>query len=130
MIKLNYTILYVNDVTKTITFYEQAFGLPRKFITPENDYGELLTGETTLAFVALGLAKTNLSGGFKASNTNEKPFGFNISFSSDDVPSTVAQALQAGAVQLEEIKVKPWGQTVAYLKDPDGFLIEICSPMG
>lgn len=27
-------------------------------------------------------------------------------------------------------KFKPHGQTVAYVRDPDGFLIEICTPMG
>ena len=49
MVKLGYTILYVSDVTKSVEFYESAFGFSRKFITPENDYAELLTGETTIS---------------------------------------------------------------------------------
>jgi lactoylglutathione lyase len=49
MIKFAYTILYVKDVDKTINFYEKAFGFARKFITPDNSYGELLVGETTLS---------------------------------------------------------------------------------
>jgi lactoylglutathione lyase len=60
MVKLGYTILYVSDVTKSIEFYEKAFGFERKFITPENDYGELLTGETTISFVSKELANSNL----------------------------------------------------------------------
>jgi hypothetical protein len=24
----------------------------------------------------------------------------------------------------------PWGQTVAYVADLDGFLVELCTPMG
>lgn len=42
MIKFAYTILYVKDVTKAAEFYENTFGFTRKFVTPENDYGELL----------------------------------------------------------------------------------------
>jgi lactoylglutathione lyase len=38
--------------------------------------------------------------------------------------------MQAGAIIAEEPKQKPWGQTVAYLRDIDGFLIEICTPIG
>lgn len=39
MIKFAYTILYVKDAEKTITFYEKAFGFARKFVTPDNSYG-------------------------------------------------------------------------------------------
>ena len=42
MIKFAYTILYVQEVTKAIEFYEKAFDFTRKFISPDNDYGELL----------------------------------------------------------------------------------------
>ena len=42
------TILYVEDVNRTITFYEQALGFERKLITPEGDYGEIKSGETTI----------------------------------------------------------------------------------
>ncbi|WP_083994044.1 hypothetical protein [Gelidibacter algens] len=31
---------------------------------------------------------------------------------------------------IEEPKQKPWGQIVAYIRDLDGFLIEICTSMG
>jgi lactoylglutathione lyase len=64
MIKFAYTILYVQDVTQSVEFYEKAFGLVRKFVTPDNDYGELLVGETTLSFASTLLAKSNLSNGF------------------------------------------------------------------
>ena len=50
MIKFSYTILYVKDVEKTILFYEKAFGFSRKFVSPDNSYGELLVGDTTLSF--------------------------------------------------------------------------------
>lgn len=130
MIKFAYTILYVQDVTKSVAFYEQAFGFSRKFVTPENDYGELLVGETTLSFASITLAKSNLSDGFIESKLTDKPFGIEIGFATENVAETVAKAVDAGATIVENPKTKPWGQTVAYVRDLDGFLIEICTPMG
>ena len=129
MIKFAYTILYVQDVTKAVEFYENAFDLIRKFVTPENDYGELAVGETTLAFASTTLAKSNLTDGFMESSLTHKPFGIEIGFTTDNVEKIVSNALNAGATIVENPKTKPWGQIVAYLRDIDGFLIEICTPM-
>jgi uncharacterized glyoxalase superfamily protein PhnB len=129
MIKFAYTILYVNDVTKSIEFYEKAFGFSRKFVTPENDYGELAVGETTLSFASISLAQSNLTNGFLESSLTEKPFGIEIGFTTENVEDVVAAAVQAGATIAENPKTKPWGQVVAYIRDIDGFLVEICTPM-
>ena len=63
--KLGYTIFYVENVEKTICFYEKAFSLNRKFVTLENDYGELDTGQTCLAFVSLEFGQTNFRNALK-----------------------------------------------------------------
>ena len=129
MVKFAYTILYVQDVEKSVSFYEQAFGFQRKFVTPDNQYGELAAGETTLSFAAVHLAQTNLSAGFIESSPKNKPFGMEIGFTTNDVQQVLDHAVHAGAVEVEKPKTKPWGQVVAYMKDPDGFLIEICTPV-
>ena len=125
MIKFAYTILYVEDVVKKINFYEQAFGFSKKFITPDNSYGEVISGETTLSFASKTLALSNLKDGFIESNLNEKPFGIEIGFTTDDVQATIKKAIEAGAKLYAEPKEKPWGQVVSYVRDLDGFLIEI-----
>lgn len=130
MINFTYTILYVKNVVKAIEFYEKAFGFQRKFIAPENDYAELNTGSTILAFAATSLAEKNLSEGFVESTPSGKPFGIEIGFTTTDVEKVFDASIQAGAIPVEQAKTKPWGQTVAYVKDLDGFLIEICTPMG
>lgn len=129
MIKFAYTILYVADVSKTVAFYTNAFGFTQQFISPGNEYAELTTGSTTLSFAATTLAKTNLPDGFIHSNIADKPFGIEIGFTTDDVKQVFTKAVKAGATPVQEAKTKPWGQTVAYVRDPDGFLIEICTPM-
>ncbi|TDQ08218.1 VOC family protein [Pedobacter metabolipauper] len=129
MVKFKYTILYVQDVTASILFYEKAFGFQRKFITPDNSYGELLTGDTVLSFASVELAKSNLSDGFMESAPNGKPFGIEIGFTTENVEQVFNTAVQEGGIPVEQMKVKPWGQEVAYIKDLNGFLIEICSEM-
>lgn len=130
MIQFAYTILYVNDVTESIRFYEQAFGFQRKFITPENDYGELVTGATSLAFAAVALGKDNLGeDSFQVVDPANKPFGIELAFSTDDVAAAVAAAVKCGGTLSVAPKVKPWGQTVAYIRDINGFLVEICTPV-
>jgi lactoylglutathione lyase len=60
---------------------------------------------------------------------SEKPFGVEFAFVTDEIESTFAQAVSHGATVLEEIAIKPWGQKVGYLRDPNGFLLEICTPI-
>ncbi|MEQ1553814.1 MAG: VOC family protein [Ferruginibacter sp.] len=129
MVKLGYTILYVSDVTKSVEFYESAFGFIRKFITPENDYGELLTGETTISFVSKQLAHSNLKNGFIESSQTEKPFGIELALVTDNVQDTIEKSIKLGALIVEQPIQKPWGQIVGYIRDIDGFLLEICTPM-
>jgi len=127
--KYAYTILYVEDVEKTMSFYENAFGFQNKFITPEHDYGELLSGETTIAFASHSLGNSNLKKGFKQLSTHEKPNGIEMTFTTENIEIDFKNALAAGAVEYESITQKPWGQKVGYLRDINGFLIEICTPI-
>ena len=129
MVKFGYTIMYVNDVVKSVEFYESSFGFKRKFLPPENDYAELETGGTTLAFVSKELANTNLKNGFLDSSIINKPFGMEIALTTEDVEATIKASVKNGAVLVVETTIKPWGQAVAYIRDIDGFLIEICTPI-
>jgi|SRR5687767_9710244 lactoylglutathione lyase len=130
MIQFAYTILYVKDIHASLAFYEKAFGFKQKFIAPDDDYGELDTGKTVLSFANLKLAKTNLPDGFIESKNSNQPFAIEIAFATDNVQETFNRAVQQGAVPVAEPVEKPWGQTVSYVRDIDGFLIEICSPIG
>ncbi|MFZ4929892.1 VOC family protein [Chryseobacterium sp. Mn2064] len=127
MIKFKYVILYVEDVEKSMNFYKNTFNTEIKFITPEKDYGELITGETTLSFASISLASSNIKEGFLASKESAKPFGIELGFVTDDVKALVEKSIENGAVLYEDITVKPWGQTTAYIKDLDQYLVEICT---
>lgn len=128
--KFAYTIIYVKNVPSTIAFYEKAFGFTRKFITPEEDYGELLTGETTISFASESLANSNFKNGFELIGNTPRPMGIELAFTSEDIDADFQKAVEAGAVIYEDILEKPWGQKVGYLRDINGLLIEVCTPMG
>ena len=47
----------------------------------------------------------------------------------DDVPAATARAVAAGARLVSEPQQMPWGQTIAYVGDLNGFLVELCTPV-
>jgi lactoylglutathione lyase len=127
--RFGYAIAYVREVERSVAFYERAFGLKRRFVDESGQYAEMQTGETTLAFASNELGQSNLPGGLRENDPSEPPVGVEIAFVAEDVGAAFRCALEAGATKVAEPKTKPWGQTVAYVRDPDGVLVEIGSEM-
>lgn len=119
-----YTILYVSDVERSLVFYERAFGLERLFLHESGDYGELSTGSTKLAFSSRALMK---SLGKSPGQADAACPVFEIAFETGDVAQAVMNATKAGAVLVQDARKEAWDQTTAYVSDPDGYLIELCS---
>lgn len=128
--RFGYTIIYVPDVERAVAFYEQAFGLERRFVHESGSYGELETGGTALAFASHEQAGSNLPGGFTAIEPSAPPVGIEVGLVTDDVGAAYERAVAAGATPLTPPYLKPWGQTVSYVRDLNGVLVEICSPVG
>ncbi|RZJ15022.1 MAG: VOC family protein [Acidovorax sp.] len=124
--QFGYTILYVEDVPKTIAFYEAAFGLVRRFVHEAGDYGELETGATALAFSSLRLM-TEL--GKNPQRATAQAPSFEIAFTTADVAASVQRAVAAGARLVHAPEQMPWGQTVAYVADINDALVELCTPV-
>lgn len=123
---LRYVILYVPDVPAAIDFYANAFGLEPGFLHDSGTYGELVTGETRLAFSAISLMQS--IGKDVATEPPEHP-SFEIAFETDDVAAALARALAAGATPVQDVMRMEWGQTIAYVRAPEGTLVEICTPV-
>jgi lactoylglutathione lyase len=124
--QLRYIILYVADVPAAMAFYEAAFGLTRLFLHEGGDYGEMATGATRLAFSAHGLMRQ--LGKTPGEARPEAPV-FELAFETEDVAGSYARALAAGARPMTPPQDQPWGQTISYVSDPNGYLVEICSPV-
>ena len=126
--KLGYTIIYVADVLATVAFYEKAFGLARRFVHESNLYAEMETGSTALAFAGEAMAEMN-GVSIRPNRPGDVAAGIEIALVTDDPAAAYKNAVAAGAVAVKPPALKPWGQTVAYVRDVNGCLIEICSPV-
>ncbi len=125
--KLGYVIIYVQDVAKTIEFYERAFGLKVRFVHESGAYAEMETGQTALAFASEVMIQG--SHPFRPNRIAEEPPGVEICLVAEDVKGQFERALKAGAISVTKPEQKPWGQVVSYVRDNNGCLVEICSPM-
>lgn len=124
--RLGYCVLYVADVIATLEFYERAFGLRRRMVEPPL-YAEMETGDTVLAFTERRYAN-ELVGALSSPRLEDPPVSIEVALVTDDVEGLYARALNVGAGNVRAPEIKPWGATVAYVRDMDGYLISICTP--
>ena len=121
----NYLTLYVRDVPAAMAFYARAFGLTQTFITDARNFA---TTDSWLSFAAIdagnGLLETELSLPDPAAGAQAVEFGFEC----DDVDGAYRRAIEAGATSFQTPTLRPWGQKVAYVRDPDGHLVGVCTP--
>jgi uncharacterized glyoxalase superfamily protein PhnB len=125
--RLGYVIIYVKDIPETVAFYEKAFGLKNRFIHESGAYAEMETGSTALAFVDEKFVKESLF--FRPNRHSEEAGGIEISLVTEHVGQQFDKAIKAGAISVVKPTQKPWGQIVSYVRDNNGCLIEICSPI-
>lgn len=120
---MKYVILYINDLEKSIHFYKDILGLPVKM--QQGTYVEFDTGVTTLSVNSRQSIKEDI--GLDVPESSFSTQTFEIGFVVEDVPATIEKLRTQGVPVIKEPVTKPWGQTVAYVADPDGHYIEICT---
>jgi catechol 2,3-dioxygenase-like lactoylglutathione lyase family enzyme len=126
---LSHMIFYVADLKESLSFFKNVFNLETKFIDESGAYAELMTGTTILAFVSEAFAVMNFPNGFQKNSNEQPPCGCEIVFTSINIKELYQKALLFGAKDISAPTQKPWGQMVAYVRDPNGILIEIASPI-
>jgi predicted enzyme related to lactoylglutathione lyase len=125
-LRLGWVIVYVDDPAAASAFYEEAFGLRGEFAV--GTYAQMDTGATRLAFAAYTLGDGNFPGGVQRPG-EATPANVEIALVADDVEAAYERALAAGCTSLAPPTDKPQGQRVAYVRDPFGTLVELCTPL-
>ena len=123
--KFSHVTLLVSDVPQAIAFYEKAFGFKKRFIHESELFAEMESEGAALHFAASQAVKANLPAGFRENNLSDLPAGIEICLVTDNVTAAFSKAVEAGATPYAEPKVMFWGQTIAYVRDLDGILIEV-----
>ncbi len=111
--QIDYTMVVVSDMARSIEFYRDKLGIPLKFESPE--WTEFLTGTTTLALHGGGIPRTAYSAADKEAGTCS--IGFNV----DDVDKTY-EALKARGINFVMPPTQREGEGIklAVCIDPDG----------
>ena len=120
--KLGWVIVYVPDVEAAIAFYERA-SASSAASSPRTDFGELDTGETKLGVRGGAAGRGQLRRGRPRARAPTRPFNVELALVFDDVERRLrARRSRTVPRRSTEPKHKPWGQVVAYVRDPFGTL--------
>lgn len=122
--RLGYVIIYVENVPATVAFYQKAFSLKQRFLHESKQYAEMETGQTCLAFANEEFIKNSHQ--FQLNRKDKQPAGAEVAFIVEDVGKAYTHAVEEGATPVLKPVQKPWGQTVSYVRDNNGFIVEIC----
>jgi len=113
--QMDYTMVTVSDMKRSVEFYRDKLGIPLKFESPE--WTEFATGTTTLALHGGGVAREYHDTGDQSKIAGACSIGFNV----DDVDKTYEE-LKAKGVNFVMPPTQREGEGIklAVGLDPDG----------
>ena len=132
------TIFYVQDVSATLDFYKRVFGFDTFFQDKDNRYGVLKTGHTMhdgkevgmIGFSSADVVRDSMiKQDMHLAKKGQKPLGAEICLMTPDIETAYAEVIAKGAEAVSPPEPKPWGARVAYVRDLNGLLIELTTPM-
>ena len=121
----DYVILIVESLDRALQFYTGVLGL--KLGHRSGDYAQLDTGMTRLALYTRSAMANTLGMPLAAPSANAP--GFEIGFKVADVDAAVSELVASGASLTVPPTDRFWGQRTAYVRDPDGHLIELAQDL-
>jgi len=116
--QIDYTMVVVSDMARSVEFYRDKLGIPLKFQSPE--WTEFATGATTLALHGGGVPATHPPAGDPSKTAGACSIGFNV----DDVDKTY-EDLKAKGIRFVMPPTQREGEGIrlAVAIDPDGLPI-------
>jgi len=114
-VRTSFPILSTRDLARLEAFYVAAFDAERTYAFTDagrDVYVALRLGESELG---IGLDDA-LEGG---------PVGAALWLYVDDLDEAYRRALDAGATSVAEPALMPWGERVAQVRDPGGFVVHL-----
>jgi catechol 2,3-dioxygenase-like lactoylglutathione lyase family enzyme len=115
--RLNYAIIYVSDMVRSLGFYRDITGLPLRFETPE--WTEFSTDGATLALHKANKPRTSQSD-TQATAAGRCSPGFGV-LNLDEFHSRLTEQ----GVACVQIPKKVFGSRIAQYLDPDGLMISV-----
>jgi len=123
--QIDYTMIIVSDMQRSVEFYRDKLGIPLKFQSP--DWTEFVTGATTLALHGGGTRKEYQDTGDQSKAAGTCSIGFNVS----DVDKTYEE-LKANFFFFVMAPTQREGEGIklTVCLDPDGLPISFAQMVG
>ena len=113
-----FPILLTQDLERLASFYETAFDAERNYAFTGDD------GDAVYVSLGLGGASLGIAKDIDAGEAGER---ISLWFYVEEVDDAYRRALDAGASSESAPADMPWGERVARVRDPDGFLLNLGS---
>lgn len=116
-----FPIVNCADLLGTRAFYEKVFHAVQTYRFPE-------TGEPVFLVLRVGDGQLGLGVGTAAALYGDSPLpatghAVDLCVYVEDLPAVLAAARRAGAAVPVDAEATPWGETVAYVRDPEGTML-------
>jgi len=119
------TILFVEDMKKTVRFYDEAFGWKKSVDFPVYVSYEIPGGG--LSLYEKSASEENL-GETCTLPPNGGLTGAELYFYCDDLEEAIRRVEQAGGRLISPLKKRNWGDMAVYYADPGGNVVALASP--
>lgn len=126
--KIEHVAFNVEDPVAMGKWYVDHLGLKVKRRTVEPPFGHFLTDDSGAVMIEI---YKNPSAAIPDYH-NIQPFTLHLALTSTDVDADIKRLTEAGATLIGDVQSVPQGDTVAMLRDPWGFCIQLvkrASPM-
>jgi len=118
---LDYVVLIVADLERALAFYTETLGLVLQHRAEK--YAQMKAGTTRLSLYTRDAMTETL--GMAINAPSPAAPAFELGFKVSDCDAAFAELVAAGAVAVVPPTSRSWGQRTAYVRDPDGNLIEL-----
>lgn len=123
--KLDYVVLIVAELDRAVAFYENVLGLTLQHRAEK--FAQFDAGGTRLGLYTRDAMQTTLE--TKLHPPFQTAPAFEIGFKVADCDTAFSELVRAGAPAVVKPTTRPWGQRTAYVRDPDGNLIELAQDL-
>jgi catechol 2,3-dioxygenase-like lactoylglutathione lyase family enzyme len=121
----DYVVLVVEDLDRALRFYCDLLGLPLGHRS--GSFAQLATGETRVALYARPAMAATL--GRRLEPPAPDAPGFELGFKVEDCDAAFDELVTGGATPAVPPTDRAWGQRTAYVRDPDGHLVELAQDL-
>jgi lactoylglutathione lyase len=122
----DYVVLVVEELDRALAFYCDVLGLP--LAHRSGPYAQLDTGVTRVSLFERQAMAATL--GLQLDAPSPDAPGFELGFKVTDCDAAYAELVAAGATPAVPPTDRAWGQRTAYVRDPDGHLVEFAQDLG